>query len=335
MYSNSNKFANITNPNLIDYITAEQHKDKIIDIPECKNVYDDNIAVRSLGYNNCTSANADYYHRNLDINNKYGYGKSLAEMCPVSTKSDEYIKCMKLMLNKFNTNANILDKINIDMSEIINTRINDRNDILNNIEITLNPYIHNKDQTDFNNLGGSQIVNLDNINNYYETKYGSSKSVFANVPSNLEIYNIDPTIQTTFFGTYKPIKGQYTIFNNLIITLNYDLDDSNTHNKKVILSIRDNTSDIEIVYRVINLDYYIQNKTSNDKVIKIDLFDQNIVSSSSDTTLQQLLITLGITVPNRILLKYEEFTSSENIVHKTYKIMTNNMATVMMMEKID
>ena len=39
---------NTTSQNIIDYISAEQSKDKITDIPGCQNVYDDNIAVRSL-----------------------------------------------------------------------------------------------------------------------------------------------------------------------------------------------------------------------------------------------------------------------------------------------
>ena len=137
-----NKFANIddikpqpTSDNIMTYIENIQKADSLKNTPECNTIYDDNIAIRSLGYNNCESANADYFASNLDINNKYGYPKSLSELCPVTTKSEAYMNCMRNLLNKFNQNANILDKINTDMTSILNKRLNNRSDVLNNIEI--------------------------------------------------------------------------------------------------------------------------------------------------------------------------------------------------------
>ena len=363
----TNRFDNINQPppplttsqNIIDYITTEQGKDKIIDIPECQNVYDDNVAVRSLGYNNCSSAYADYYNRNLDINSKYGNAKTLAEICPVSTKSDAYMNCMQKLLDKFNTNATILDKINIDMTSVLNKRLTERSDILNNVEIAMNPYLYNKDQVGFhNNMTIGEPINptpdqvLENVNNYYESKYGISKSLFSNVPpsplsspqsvlmehfvSDLEIYKIDPYIEMMFFGAYTPIKGQFLAFNNLTIILNYDLSDENTDTstkttKRVLLTIIDNNTNAQIIYRVINIDFYLQYKN----IIKIDLFDQTINSNQPNDTqsLQQLLKTLGITVPNRLIMSVDEFTSTENITRKTYKLMNSSNDTIMIMEK--
>ena len=38
-----------------------------------------------------------------------------------------------------------------------------------------------------------------------------------------EIYNIDSYIETHFFGIFTPIKGQYLAFNNLTVTLTYEI----------------------------------------------------------------------------------------------------------------
>lgn len=365
-----NKFENImkpTNQNLIQYINDMKKHDKITDIQECATIYDDDVAVRSLGYNNCSSANADYFARSLDINQKYGNVNSLAQLCPISTKSDAYMNCMKQLLNKFNTNANIVNAINTDMTSLINKRLSDRTNVLNNVEISVNPYLFSQNQVDFtNNMTLGEPINptpdqvLDNVNNYYQTKYGASKSVFSNVSqnilsekfaSNLEIYNIDPYIEEYFFGAYTPIKGQYLAFNNLTVTLNYVLDTAISLNpdnqlatqtinpisnqiqtvQKVFLTIIDNNTNAQIVYRVNNIDFYLQYKN----VIKIDLFDQTINSTQpTDTqTLQQLLNVLGITVPNRLIMTIDEFTSSENITRKTYKLLNADMNTIMVLEK--
>lgn len=361
--TSSNAITQPTSQNIIQYINDIQENDKIIDLPECSTIYDDNIAVRALGYNNCYLANEDYIARNLDINQKYGNAKSLSQLCPVSTKNNSYMNCMRLLLNKFNTNANIIDSINTDMTDLLNKRLSDRSNVLNNIEILLNPYLFNQNQIDFinsNTLGESinptsdQI--LENVHNYYLNKYSGSKSIFNNIPnnikfktneqfiSNLEIYNIDPYIEKFFFGTYIPIKGQYLAFNNLTITLNYIIDTSkfmqssnqlNKKNKtvnKVFLTIIDNDTNAKIVYTISNIDFYLQYKN----VIKIDLFDQSINSTQpTDTqTLQQLLNILGITVPNRLIMIIDEFTSSENITRKTYKLLNADMNTIMILEKI-
>ena len=70
-------------------------------------------------------------------------------------------------------------------------------------------------------------------------------------------------------------------------------------------------------------------------VIKIDLFDQTLNSTQPTDiqTLQQLLNILGITVPNRLIMTIDEFTSSEKITRKTYKLLNADMHTIMILDK--
>lgn len=232
---------------IIQYLDEEKEKNTITKLPGCENVYNDNIAVRSLGYRNCDDAYTDYFNNNLDINKKYGNNKTLAEICPVSTKSDSYMKCMKQLLNKFNTNADIVDGINTDMSNIINNRIQNRNNIIAGIETDLSPFLNSQKQTDFYNanlLGQKIYPSPDNslryIDNYYMDKYGISKSIFDNITTehftnttttNSQITNsqidfkntLDSYIENNFLGVYKPVKGQYLTFDNLTLILNYKL----------------------------------------------------------------------------------------------------------------
>lgn len=386
--------------NIIQYIDNIAKNDKIIDIPQCENVYDDNVAVRSIGYNNCKTANADYFTRNLDSKKKYGYNKSLSDLCPVSTNSDKYVNCMQKILTKFNTNANIVNKINNDMTGIINDRIRHRDTILDNIETTINPDIYSKEQQDFNInmiLGEPKNLSVDQIAEhaitYYNYKYGNSKSIFTNInnntntsvntisaaqsinnvlqynkqllqynkqllhekfTTNIDIYTIDPYIKTMFFGFYMPIKGQYLVFNNVSVSLTYEIEnqqmqqenqatyvssDNNTQQVyKVFLTIIDNNTKVKIIYSVINIDYYLHYKN----IIKIDILNKVISNTDKDTdkdtlndsnALQQLLITLGIITPCTLLMSISEFTSSEHITRQTYKLLNLYLNTIMSLEK--
>ena len=388
--------------NVISYIDNIVKNDKIINMPSCEDVYDDDIAVRGLGYNNCKSANADYFARNLDSKNKYGYNKSLSDLCPVSTNSKEYINCMSQLLDKFNTNAKITNKINTDMTELLNNRIQVRSNILDDIEISLNPYIYDKNQLEFvNNRTLGEPVNLttdqisDLASNYFQSKYENSINLFTNITNNnidignlasdsanssanssasanarhnsiekfvitQEIYNIDPYIETHFFGIFTPIKGQYLAFNNLTVTLTYEIvkntikpiqRDNNTNTKdnadknpnpnqdnnpqqlyKVLLTIIDNNTGVQIIYRIINIDFYLQYKN----IIKLELFDYTIVNTTqlNDTLkLQKILTLLGIKANSRLLISISEFTSSEKKTHTTYKLLNSDMNTIMSLEK--
>ena len=53
---------------IIAHINNIQEHNKLTDMPGCGNVYDDNIKVQEIGYNDCQSAYVDYLHKNLNIN---------------------------------------------------------------------------------------------------------------------------------------------------------------------------------------------------------------------------------------------------------------------------
>jgi hypothetical protein len=173
---------------------------------------------------------------------------------------------MKQLLNKFNTNANIVDNINKDMSNIINNRIQNRNNIIAGIETDLNPFLNSQNQRDFYNanlLGQDLYPSPDDslryIDNYYMDKYGIRKNIFDNVTtehftttttqstpqnktqlnqptqslanSDFDLKNtLDPYIESNFLGVYKPIKGQYLAFDNLTLILNYKLKPNSSSN---------------------------------------------------------------------------------------------------------
>ena len=102
LYYIKERYANTsvsTTPNAISYINNIKNKTNITDMFGCENVYDDNIGVKAIGYTNCQNAVADYLVKKYDYTNKYGQEQSLADICPVSTQSDKYSSCLKLLLN--------------------------------------------------------------------------------------------------------------------------------------------------------------------------------------------------------------------------------------------
>ena len=148
--TDTDNITNITEALPIDAITYLNNiltKDKITDIKECENVYDDNLGVRALGYSTCGNAFTDYFNRGLDPDKKYGFTKSLSNYCPITTKNPTYMQCMRYLLTKFTDNVNITKGLNEDMIDNINSRLQERSNILNNIEETLNPHNLNKDIT--------------------------------------------------------------------------------------------------------------------------------------------------------------------------------------------
>lgn len=369
----TSRFSNTTEPtnqNIIQYLDNLQKNDKIIDLPGCENVYDDNIAVRSLGYNSCATAYNDYYNRNLDPNKLYGNTKSLANICPVTTKSDKYMECMKLLLNKFNTNQVAVAGINQDLTNILNQRLQDRTNILANIETDINPYLNNKDLVDFNNhnllgenINPSSSDILKYVNNYYQNKYGSSISLFTNLeeaftsPTNIltltqstiqssintptptmkeiVISNgiMDPYITNIFFGRYIPVKGQYIAFNDLTLVLDYDITSLNPDSRNMVLNILDDNNKILITFKIGDISYFQTHKN----VIKINITDKKIMKTDGVEmqTIQQLMMVLGLTSPSRIYMSLEKITSTENKVHITYKLLNTNMDTIMMLNKVE
>ena len=241
-----------TNPNAIQYADNLLAKDQITDVPACVNTFDDNYGVRSLGYRSCNDAYADYIVKGLDTSNNYGATKSVADYCPVTTKSPQYMQCMATLLEKYNSGANILQGVTNDMSALVNKRLQDRSNVLNDIQLEMIPYTNNKQIQDFElNTGllgtANQTSNdkLYNASRYFQSKYGSSFNGFANVPSQsshnashnannnntmgngiIEGFSsvsitVEPYIVSNFFGQYSPVKGQYLAFNNLQVSLDF------------------------------------------------------------------------------------------------------------------
>lgn len=247
-----------TNPNIIQYADNLLAKDKITDVPACSNTFDDNYGVRALGYRSCNDAYADYIVKGLDTSNKYGSTKSVDDYCPVTTKSQQYMQCMATLLEKYNSGANILQGVTNDMTVLSNKRLQDRSNVLNDIQLEIAPYTSSKQIQDFDlNTGLLGTANktsddkLYSASQYFHDKYGSSVSVFANtgvlpnrvfsnVPSHhsnnsrnntmggtmgvIEGFTsvsitVEPYIVSNFFGNYSPVKGQYIAFDNLQVSL--------------------------------------------------------------------------------------------------------------------
>ena len=342
---------------IISYVNNIMAKDKITDMPSslgCNNVYDDNIAVKSLGYNSCQNAYADYLVKNLDVNNKFGQQRALSDICPVSTKSAKYSQCLQVLLNKFTTNADILTNINTDMTTTLNTRMNYRNGVLNDVQNNMNPLIYNKDQNDFANymtINGavakypSDVISL--VNNYYQDKYeGGVGIVSEGFVAGTSIYIVDPALENLFFGNYKAISGQYLAFNDLQLSIGYDSSSSSSSSqapsqaspesqlniiKDILLTITSNSLGLQIVFKIVKFDNY----RAMPNAIKMIIGSKNIVNQTTGSqNAQQLLDILGLTSPTQIIMVYDEYVSTENIKHKTYKIVNDNLDTIMILNKI-
>ena len=385
----SNNFYDIPNDlPIINYIDNIKKNDKIINLNECENIYDDNYSVRNLGYNNCKTANAYYFSNNMNTTNKYGHKKSLSEICPASTNSDKYSNCMRQLLNKFNTNADIVNTINKDMTSIINERINKRSELLDNIEYNLNDSIPYSVHSTLNNIdvNTNNNTNYDKISQsastYYQLKNNIGKSIFDNIDNidnndiqpleekpastsitsitsikekeinsyiNNNISNFNEDIAKKFYGYYTPIQGQFLAFNNLTIILNYKLIDEYTYkfqtniitnntsniNKSkynLVLNIKDNATSNQLLYNITNIDYYLQYKN----IIQIDIKEFFTISVNSNklNILKKLLETLGLKSPCKLLLAIIDSTSTENIKHRTFKLLNIDMHSIMQLNKI-
>ena len=230
-----------TAPSAIQYANDILAHDQITDVPACANVFDDNYGVRALGYRSCNDAFADYLAKGLDTSKKYGATKSVADYCPATTKSPLYMQCMATLLDKYNTSANMLQGAANDMSALVNKRLQDRSNVLNDIQLAVAPYTNSKTLQDFESqsglLGTSNQTSDDRLSsasNYFQGKYGSSVSVFANVSQNnankdpaiVEGFTsvsimVEPYIVSNFFGAFMPVKGQYLAFDNVLVSLDF------------------------------------------------------------------------------------------------------------------
>ena len=341
----SSSLSQNTSPNIITYINnIETTNNKIIDVPGCENVYDDNIAVQKLGYNSCSNAYADYLEKTLDVNKKYGKTNSLAEICPVSAKTPKYSQCLKTLLQKYTNTANIVDNISKDMENSINSRIQYRISALDDIQNEINPLILNKDQNDFKQymILNGQVAKYSEdtiglVDNYYQKKYSEGFVGSSGSAGSVLTYIVDPAVKSKFFGSYSPINGQYIAFNDLVVSLEYDTSTNKKTNKSqvnqvqpIILTISSKSNNLSIVYNIVKIDNYKAMKNA----IIMTLSSQDIINQQADyQTIQQLLTVLGITAPTQLVMVYDEFTSSENIIHKSYKLSNINLDTIMVLNK--
>ena len=324
--------------NAIDWINNIEKKGKITDIPECEYVYDDNIAVGNLGYSDCQTAYNDYVNKNFDVNNKFGQSKSLADICPVSTKSPIYRSCLKQLIFKFTNTSNIVDNITTDMSNLLNTRLADRNTILTDINKSIKPFTSSKDQTNFNGFmkdtnsvanTPDDVFNL--VGNYYGNRYSSGYNV--GIPKTVEGFanKVNQDIEMLFFGYYKPLPGQFLVLDNINVTLNYDTTQLEEQNNNDIILTVTNTDGFQLNANVSSINKF--KEMINCVILKLS--NINIINNPSNSqTIQQLLSILGVNELTYLIMSYEEYTSSENVLHKTYKLVNENLDTIMLLNKL-
>lgn len=344
-FSNISVIPRTTKYNVISYINDIQAKNKLTDMPGCSSLYDDDIAVRDIGYNNCQTAYSDYLKNNYDVNNNYGLNKSLIDICPVTCKSDKYVSCVKLLLNKFTDNANILNGVTADVNTSINTRLNDRNKLLNDVQVSMAPFMYSKDQNDFNinMLINDQVAKypseiLGLVNNYYQDRYqsGNVESFIDNI--SVSKYIVDPVLEKTFLGTYKALKGQFLSLDDLTITIGHDTSSTQpTKNSTTIgkhsefLLTVSNSNNLTLTYNIDKLDNYKTMKSA----IQMVLSNMTIVSQPKNTdNVQQLLSILGVTTPTSLIMVNDQFTSSEGVLHKNFKLLNDNLDTILVLQKV-
>jgi hypothetical protein len=338
-----------TNYNVISYINNIQSKDKITDMPGCSGVIDDNDSVKTIidaKYNDCKSAYSDYLKNNKDINNKYGKNKSLIEICPVTCNSNVYVTCEQLLLNKFTDNANILDGVTSDINTSINTRLNDRYKLMSDVQISMDPFLYSKDQNDFNiNMFvndqvakyPSEVLGL--VNNYYQDRYHSGNIESFTGSISVSTYIVDPVLEKTFLGTYKAIKGQFLALDDLTITIGNDTispqttkktNKINNSNPNFLLTVS-NSNNLTLTYNIDKLDNYKSMKSA----IQIVLSNMKIISQPKNIdNVQQLLSILGVTSPTSLILVNDQFTSSEGVLHKNFKLLNDNLDTILVLQKV-
>ena len=381
--SSTASFEDIIEPtkyDAISYINDLLKQDKIQNIPACASVYDDNVGIRILGYRSCKDAYQDYFIKGLDMNEKYGNSKSLSELCPESTKSPQYLQCMKNLLNKFTISANIVNGVNNDMSQSINQRLQERSDILNDIQLDMAPYLSNSDIKDFKIKTGAGLLSnsskqtdelLRGISMYYKSKYGVSQSAFADISNTQPTQQqtnqsqikkpgeiiIDQYFANTFIGNYKPVKGQYLAFDNILISLDFELPieipsnlrttsntgssnmESKDSNRKIVsnkgklnLTITDNDTKALITYSIDKLEKYQEKQNAISLSISSQIINSNIVANTQ--TLQQLLYLLGLNIPTKIIMTIEIQKNDLGLEYRTYKILNQSLDTIMVLRRV-
>jgi len=346
------KYFNIVSPtssnsNVFDWISNIEKQDKITDVSDdCKNVFDDNIRVGDLGYSDCQTAYNDYVNKGYDVNDKFGQSQSLADICPVSSKSLLYSSCLDQLLFKFTNSSNIIDTATSNLTNSLNDRLDTRSKIVNDVDTVMKPFINSKDQTDFTNFmkTNNSIAQYPDdvfklVGNYYENRFKSSynigyKESFEGFTSNTTI--ITPNIESVFFGYYTPLSGQFLALDDITISLNYDNEQNSDslqlqkNTKQIMLTIK-NTKGTQISSNVDTINNF--KGLPNAVILKLSSI---IVTNdpNNSQTIQQLLSILGLNELSYLILIYEEYTSTENMVHITYKLANENLDTILLLNKL-
>jgi len=99
--------------------------------------------------------------------------------------------------------------------------------------------------------------------------------------------------------------------------------------RPVIFTLRNN--DIYIKYSVTTINFY----KLNEKTIKLILSNKNIVHQVSPTNIVEPLLThLGLYSPSSIILTFDTYTSTEKVKHDTYRLVNDNLDTILVLYKI-
>ena len=281
-----------------------------------------------------------------------------------------YNECAKLLLTKFSDSNIILDNVTSEIDNSVNKRLIDRHEILDDTLLSLSPFLYSKNQKDFdkNILLNKQVSQysdqtLNLVDYYYQDKYKYIEK-FTNL--------VNSDVESLFFGSFIPVNGQMLALNDLVFAIEYDTSGkkkSKGSNMKfipllnetitpslpstpmttmssnvisapelsvtktiqpAIFTIRNN--DLEIVYNIKYIDFY---KTNNNAAQFI-LDDKEILHQNYDDTniTEQLLSILGLNNTSRLVLVVDKFTSTEKIKHTNYRLVNDNLDTILILKKI-
>jgi hypothetical protein len=129
-----------------------------------------------------------------------------------------------------------------------------------------------------------------------------------------------------FFGTYRTIRGNYKDFENIYISLGFQTNVQG--NDELMMTI--SNEKFAIRYKVASIVNY--NQLSN--VVKMKLTDKKILKGVQNAEeVGKLLSMLGINDPAVVIMTYSKFKSGAGINHSTFKIVNDNLDTIMVLEK--
>ena len=192
------------------------------------------------------------------------------------------------------------------------------------------------------------------INNYYQDRYRGGGEAFTSINTN-DVKNIknekftnivDVNIEMFFFGKYKPIGGQFLALNDIVLSIEYDLitnhskllkhsymleqeQINNNYLRSVIFTIK--TNNLFIIYKISR----ITNYKKHDNMVQLILGEKNIVTQlQDDSIVDHILTMLGIYSSTSLILTFDNFISTESINHTTYKLVNDNLDTILVLDKM-